>query len=288
MYREPRLSSWPWVRAAVYIIYLSPWLSLLLSRPFLLCLLMVFSPPFLMSQSQTASNLSAPVSKPTKRYVCHTFTMAICLKRGPVVARDTSFKSPCWLIEFVYEAFIHCQTFDWEESSPSSVFPKSQHWARHACTCTETHTAQYSAEGSGTSCRQHPVPTEWLFCDKGQFGFFLARLPVWDLKASLTDLWPQVFVFFFLGLSLSSFLSPPPSLPRYSFFSTQVVCRRCPGNLAGRPADKLPPRAHPPTPVPSGQTPELALISPLSDTQAAHSLTCTRFTYTQWQMKQMH
>lgn len=78
------------------------------------------------SQSQTASNLSATVSKPTKTHVCHTFTTAICENRGPIVARDTSFKSPCWLIEFVYEAFIHCQTFDREESQvlPRQSFPK--------------------------------------------------------------------------------------------------------------------------------------------------------------------
>lgn len=100
-----------------------------------------------------------------------------------------------------------------------------------------SHTLQYSAEGSGTSRRQHPVPTEWLLCHKGQFSFSLAQLPAWDLNASLTDLWPQVFVFCFLGTSrpssLSSFLVP--SL--FSFSSSQVVCRGCPGNLAGFPAD---------------------------------------------------
>lgn len=85
-----------------------------------------FSPSICLSLSQTASNLSAIVSEPTKRYVCHTFTTAICKNRSPIVARDTSFKSPCWLIEFVYEAFIHCQTFDREESQvlPRQSFPK--------------------------------------------------------------------------------------------------------------------------------------------------------------------
>lgn len=92
---------------------------------------------------------------------------------------------------------ICCQAFDREESQVLSrlSFPKSQHWARHAHTRTETHTLQYSAEGSGTSRRQHPVPTGWLLCDKEQFGFSLARLPAWDLNGSLTDMWPQVFVF---------------------------------------------------------------------------------------------
>lgn len=78
------------------------------------------------SRSQTASNLSATVSKPTKRYVCHTFIPAICQNRNSIVTRDTSFKSPCWLIEFVYEAFIHCQTLDREASQvlPRQSFPK--------------------------------------------------------------------------------------------------------------------------------------------------------------------
>lgn len=122
------------------------------------------------------------------RYVCHTFTIAICQNGGPIVTQDTSFKPLCWLIEFVYEAFIHCQGR--QPSLPSSVFPKSQHWARHARTRTEKHTLQYSAEGSGTSRRQHPVPTEWLLCHKGHFGFSLAQLPAWDLSGSLADLWP--------------------------------------------------------------------------------------------------
>lgn len=70
--------------------------------------------------------------------------MVICQNRGPIVARDTSFKCPFWLIEFVYEAFIHCQTFDREECLTfemsqllSSIFPKSQQWARHACKSSE-------------------------------------------------------------------------------------------------------------------------------------------------------
>lgn len=52
--------------------------------------------------------------------------MAICQNRSPFVAQDTFFKSLCWLIEFVYEAFIHCQTFDREESQvlPRQSFQK--------------------------------------------------------------------------------------------------------------------------------------------------------------------
>lgn len=173
-----------------------------------------------------------------------------------------------------------------EPSPPSSIFPESQHWARHARTRTETHTLQYSAEGSGTSRRQHPVPAEWLLCHKGQFGFSLAQLPAWDLNASLTDLWPQVFVFCFGNVS--PFF--PPSLPHSLSFSLSLKWS-AEGVLGTWLAALL--TTHPlstistPHPLPclkDGPS-ELALISPLSDTQAGHSLTCTHFTYTQWHMK---
>lgn len=156
-----------------------------------------------------------------------------------------------------------------EKRAKSSLvcLSQSQHWARHARTCTETHTLQCSAEGSGTSRRQHPVPTGCLLCDKGQFGFSLARLPAWDLNASLTDMWPQVFVFCFGNVSpffpLSS--SSAPLLPLCSFFFftlPQVVCRGCPGNLAGCPDNLHPPSPpHSPTAILSGGTSELAVIS---------------------------
>lgn len=89
------------------------------------------------SRSRAASNLSATVSKPTKRYVCHTFTTAICQNRSPIVARDTSFKSSCWLIEFAYEAFIYCQTLT-EKRAKSSLVNLSRK-STLGQTCTHTH-----------------------------------------------------------------------------------------------------------------------------------------------------
>ncbi len=92
-----------------------------------LCLLVVFSPSLCPSPSLRLPLTCLPLSQTQqKRYVCHTFTTSICENRRRIVARDTSFKSPCWLIEFVYEAFIHCQTFDREESQvlPRQSFPK--------------------------------------------------------------------------------------------------------------------------------------------------------------------
>ena len=130
--------------------------------------------------------------------------------------------------------------------SPSSIFPKSQHWARHARTCTEKHTLQYSAEGSGTSRRQHPVPTEWLLCHKGQFGFSLAQLPAWDLSASLADLWPQVFLFCFGNVApfFSLFSSPAPSL-LFLFVSSGL--QRVSWEPGWLPSWQ-PPNRHPPSP----------------------------------------
>ncbi|CAB1442871.1 unnamed protein product [Pleuronectes platessa] len=84
-------------------------------------------PPYMGSLcKESVFNLSATDSTPTERYVCHTFTTAICQNRRPIVAPDTSFKSSRQLIEFVYEAFIHCRTFDREESQvvPRQSFPK--------------------------------------------------------------------------------------------------------------------------------------------------------------------
>lgn len=88
-----------------------------LSLPLSLCLLKVFSQSLFLSLS---------LKKPTKRYVCHTFTTDVCQNRSSIVSRDTSFKSLYWLIEFVYEAFIHCQTFERQESQavPRQSFPK--------------------------------------------------------------------------------------------------------------------------------------------------------------------
>lgn len=195
------------------------------------------------------------------------------------------------LVNWVCLWSIHSLSDAWqrsEPSPPSSIFPESQHWARHARTRTETHTLQYSAEGSGTSRRQHPVPAEWLLCHKGQFGFSLAQLPAWDLNASLTDLWPQVFVSCFGNVSpffpLSCTL--PRSLPflslRLKWSAEGVLGTWLAAALTTRPLPTT--TTHPPPSLKDGP-PELALISPLSDTQAGHSLTCTHFTYTQWHMK---
>lgn len=79
-------------------------------------------------------------------------------------------------------------------------------------------------------------------------------------------------------------LSLTPSL--LSFSSSQVVCRGCPGNLAGCPTDSPPPPPGPHTHPLSLQDGPPEIISPLSDTLAGHSLTCTDFTYTQWHLKQ--
>lgn len=99
---------------------------------------------------------------------------------------------------------------------------------------------QYSAEGSGTSCRQHPVPTEWLLFHKGQFGFSVARLPAWDQSACLADLWLHVFcVLLWKRLSYLVSLLLPSSFS-FLFFSSQVVRRERPENLAGCLVDSPP------------------------------------------------
>lgn len=236
MQRGPCPSSWLGVGAVVYIIHLCLWLSL----TFPLCLLMVVSP------SQTASNLSATDSTPTKRYVCHTFTAAICQSRGPIVAPDTSFKPSHWLIEFVYEAFIHCQT-SWqrgEPSPPSSIFSRKSTLGQ---TCTHTHrnTHYHNAAPRGLG---HPAdsilfPVNGSCVTKDN----LASL----CPGYLRGIWmaPSLtcglrFLCFVLGTSLPSSLSPPPWLPLCSLSSSQVVCRGCPGNLAGCPADNSP-HTHP-------------------------------------------
>lgn len=92
---------------------------------------------------------------------------------------------------------------------------RSQSQSTLGQTCTEKHTQQYSAKGSGTSRRQHPVPAQWPLCHKGRLGFSTAWLPAWDLNASPADLWPQVFVFCFGNVSP---LSAPPSTPRSPLF----------------------------------------------------------------------
>lgn len=50
--------------------------------------------------------------------------MAWCENRSPIVSRDTSFKSSKWLIKFVYEAIIHCQTLTDERAEFFSLFAK--------------------------------------------------------------------------------------------------------------------------------------------------------------------
>lgn len=81
------------------------------------------------SQGFLSITLSVSQSKKTNKkirlpYIHHGRT--VCQNRSSIVSRDTSFKSLYWLIEFVYEAFIHCQTFERQESQavPRQSFPK--------------------------------------------------------------------------------------------------------------------------------------------------------------------
>lgn len=76
----------------------------------------VFSP----SLCPSVSKLFTVSNQQRDMFAVHS-SLPYVKKKSPFVARDTSLKSPCRLIEFVYEAFIHCQTFDTEESQ---VFPR--------------------------------------------------------------------------------------------------------------------------------------------------------------------
>lgn len=52
------------------------------------------------------------------------FTTTTCENTSPIVSGDTSFKSSNRLIEFVYEGFIHCRTFEGQESQVRQSFAK--------------------------------------------------------------------------------------------------------------------------------------------------------------------
>lgn len=201
--------------------------------------------------------------------------MAICQNRGPIVAQDTSFRPLCWLIEFVYEAFIHCQMFDREECQvlPSSIFFQKSTLSQ---TCMHTHWVTH------TTMQRRGV---WDIPQTASCSHWMALVSqrtIWLLSGPATCVGSECFpdwlvasgfcVLFWERLALL------PSLPflapsLFSFSSSQVVCRGCPGNLAGFPADS-PPTAttatitH--TPIPSGWTAELALVIPMSDIEAGN------------------
>ena len=269
MYREPCPSSWLWVGAAVFIIHLSLWLSLLLSLPFPLCLLTGFSPSLCLSLSLRLplTCLSATVSEPTKRYVCPNVHQGRMSKWGSY-CHTRRLPQISMLANWVCPQGVHSLSdFDREASQvlPRQSFPK----VNMGQTCTHTHriTRNYNTAPRGLG---HPADSI-LFPLNGSC----------VTKDNLASLWPDYlrgiwmppwltcglrFLCFVLGMSLPSSLSPPPSLPpspSLSPFSwSQVVCRGCPGNLAGCPHWQLTPPPPPPPPhppIPSGRT---AWISP--------------------------
>lgn len=140
--------------------------------------------------------------------------MDICQNRSSIVSRDTSFKSLYWLIEFVYEAFIHCQTFERQESQavPRQSFPKvNTEPDMHTNAQTNTH---YNTAPRGLG---HPADSILLLLNGSCV-----------TKDNLASPWPGYlrgiwmppwltcglrFLCFVLGMSLPSSLSTP-SLPR--------------------------------------------------------------------------
>lgn len=64
-----------------------------------------------------------PLSPNTKQKSL-LFTATTCENTSPIVSDDTSFKSSNRLIEFGYEGFIHCQTFEGQESQVRQSFAK--------------------------------------------------------------------------------------------------------------------------------------------------------------------
>lgn len=67
---------------------------------------------------------SACQSAISNKKISLPFTVAWCENRSPIVSRDTSFKSSKWLIKFVYEAIIHCQTLTDERAEFFNLFAK--------------------------------------------------------------------------------------------------------------------------------------------------------------------
>lgn len=91
-------------------------------------------------------------------------------------------------------------------------------------TGTHLHTHHNTApRGLGHPADSILFPLNGSCVTKDNLGFSVDRLPAWDLNASLTDLWPQIFWCFVSGKSRPSSLSPPPSLtpsPLFLFFSS--------------------------------------------------------------------
>lgn len=148
-------------------------------------------------------------------------------------------------------------------------------------THTQTHTDHNAApRGLGHPADSILFPLNGSCVTKGQFGFSSVppSLPAWDLER--LPCWlcgPCLFSFFFFCfilvsacLSNSSSLSPsPPSpfSPFSPFSSSQVVCRGCPGNLAGCPAECAPSPAPPPPPPSTTTSNTLPPVRPLPSPQ---------------------
>lgn len=203
--------------------------------------------------------------------------MAICQNRGPIVAQDTSFRPLCWLIEFVYEAFIHCQMFDREECQvlPSSIFFQKStlsqtcmhtHWVTHTtmqrrgvwdipqtASCSHwmalvSQRTIWLLSGPATCVGSECFP-DWLVASGFCVLFWerLALLPSLLLSCSLA------FLFLFVSSGLQRVSWEPGWLPRWQ-----------PPDCYHRH------HHHPHTPIPSGWTAELALVIPMSDIEAGN------------------
>lgn len=188
--------------------------------------------------------------------------MAVCQNKDTIVTRNTSFKP--LVANWVHLRSVHWLSVKRVESPLISLSQKST----LGQTCTHMHWKTHyntAPRGLGHPADSILFPLNGSCVTKGQFSLFLARLPAWDPSVFLADLWLQVFLCFYFRNVFFPFCSSP-SLPLFFFSSSQVVCRGCPGNLAGCPADSSPTtiiNTHPlPLPPPEGWTAELAPVSP--------------------------